>query len=94
MVFHKVRYLVQNYLQFIHCLLLTLPVKTTMEIHLYADDTQIYITFRTSDNISEEIAIKLVQSCIAEIKIGMLINKLQLSDGKTEFLLIASPYFR
>lgn len=29
-----------------------------------------------------------------EIKIWMLINKLQLNDGKTEFLLIATPHFR
>ena len=77
----------------------TLPIadiarKYNLELHLYADDTQIYINFRTSDNISKEIAIKLVQSCIAEIKIWMLVNKLQLSDGKTEFLLIDSLYFR
>ena len=77
----------------------TLPIadiarKYNLEIHLYADDTQIYITFRTSDDTGEEIAIKRVQSCIAEIKTWMLINKLQLNDGKTGFLLIASPYFR
>ena len=78
----------------------TLPIDIArkynlLEIHLYADDTQIfYIIFRTSDNNSEETAIKLVRSCIAEIKIWMLINKLQLNDGKTKFLLIASPYFR
>ena len=55
----------------------TLPIahitrKYNLEIYLYADDTHIHITFsmfRTSDNISEEITIKLVQSCIAEIKI-------------------------
>ena len=77
----------------------TLPIadiacKYNLEIHLYADDRQIYITFRTSDNISKEIAIKLVQSCIAEIKIWRLMNKLQLNDGKTEFLLFASQFFR
>ena len=47
MVFHKARYLV-------------IARKYNLEIHLYADDTQIYITFRTSDDISEEIAIKRV----------------------------------
>ena len=39
--------------------MMTLPVNTTWRF-IYADDTQIYITFRTSDNISEEIAITLV----------------------------------
>ena len=33
--------------------------KYNLEIHLYADDPHIYINFRTSDNISEEIAINL-----------------------------------
>ena len=33
-----------------------IPCKNNLEIHLYADDTQIHI--RTSDNISKEIAIQ------------------------------------
>ena len=57
-----------------------------MEIHLYDNDTKIYF------NISEEIVIKVVESCIAKIKIWIMITKLQLNDEKTEFLLIAWPY--
>ena len=65
---------------------LVVELHIIVEIHLYADDTKIYF------NISEEIVIKVVQSCIAEIKIWIMIKKLQLNDGKTEFLLIAWPY--
>ena len=91
LVSHKARYLVQNYLQLIHCPYCWL---CPLIQPVYADDTHIYITFRTSYNISENISIQLIQSCIAEIKIWMLINKLQLNDEKIEFMLIASPYSR
>ena len=43
--------------------------KYNLEIHLYADDTQISMTLRTSDNISEQIAIKLVKIAIEVVSI-------------------------
>ena len=54
-----------------------------LNIHLYADDTQIYIAFEASSSTGEQVAIETIQACISEIKSRMLLNKLQLNDGKT-----------
>ena len=65
-----------------------------LNIHLYADDTQIYIAFETSLSTGEQVAIETIHACISEIRSWMLLNKLQLNDGKTEFLLISTPHLR
>ena len=53
--------------------------------HLYADDTQIYISL-TGDTATESL--KMLQSCITGVSAWMAQSKLKLNPSKTEFLLI------
>ena len=55
--------------------------------HLYADDTQIYISL-TGDTATESL--KMLQSCITGVSAWMAQSKLKLNPSKTEFLLIGS----
>ena len=60
------------------------------EAHAFADDSQLYVSFQPNENANETAAITAMQSCIDDVKKWMLINKLKLNDGKTEFLLIGT----
>ena len=53
--------------------------------HLYADDTQLYLSFSADDSQS---SIFRLQQCLASVQHWMLANKLKLNPDKTEFLLI------
>ncbi len=71
----------------------TLPLgdiirKYGMKFHLYADDTQLYMTFDSNILGDKESSITTMESCISEIKSWMVKNKLKLNDGKTELLLL------
>ena len=55
--------------------------------HLYADNTQIYISL-TGDTATESL--KMLQSCITGVSAWMAQSKLKLNPSKTEFLLIGS----
>ena len=57
-----------------------------MKFHLYADDTQLYLTFDGHDPCSEELSLSGMAACISDIMCWMLDNKLKLNDSKTEFL--------
>ena len=57
--------------------------------HFYADDSQLYVSFNPKENVSLEN----LESCISTIKTWMQVNMLKLNDGKTEFILFATPYF-
>ena len=48
-----------------------------LEIHLYADDTQINIFFKTKDFKSQAEALRTIQECVSEIRQWMAENKLQ-----------------
>ena len=56
--------------------------------HIYADDTQIYCSFKI-DSLDE--VLDRVSKCISDIRSWMIMNKLKINDDKTEFLLITSP---
>jgi hypothetical protein len=64
-----------------------IAAKYGVSIHLYADDTQLYIPFDPSKS-SE--AISQLESCIAEIREWMGSNFLKLNESKTEFIVIGS----
>ena len=59
-------------------------------MHCYADDTQVYLSFKPGSISSEESAFSAIQSCISAIRSWLLTNKLLINDTKTEFLIIGT----
>jgi hypothetical protein len=61
--------------------------------HIYADDTQLYVSFDPRSKEDTASAQLKLTNCIAEIRTWMLANKLKLNDSKTELFLLASPWY-
>ena len=63
--------------------------------HVYADDTQLHVSFDPSDLLELENALRhtVLQNCTKDIKIWMNVNKLKLNESKTEFFVAASLYY-
>ena len=55
--------------------------------HLYADDTQIYLSFSKTD---PEMSLSLVQQCLQDVSDWLIARKLKLNPDKTEFILIGT----
>ena len=64
-------------------------LKYNLNYHVYADDTQLYITFKSSQEPADS-CITTLEKCIQEICSWMRLNFLKLNDEKTEFLLFGS----
>ena len=58
--------------------------------HCYADDSQIYLSFKPDDLSSQQDAKTAMQNCIDDIRSWMEHDKLLLNDEKTEFLVIGT----
>ena len=56
--------------------------------HVYADDTQLYISFKCKQPLE---AISKVNSCLSDIRRWMITNKLKINDSKTEFIVFRYP---
>ena len=72
----------------------TYPVRNiilshNLNYHVYADDTQLYLSFDSSQQQADS-AIASLELCIKEIRQWMKSNFLKLNDEKTEFLLFGS----
>ena len=60
-----------------------------MKAMFYADDTQIYVTFKSTDR--DEVVNRL-SACIADIRVWAARNKLALNDAKTEVIHCTSKF--
>ena len=60
--------------------------------HGYAGDTQLYFSFQSMSLESQVEAIKVLESCIADVQSWFIANRLMINDIKTEFLIISSRH--
>ena len=63
--------------------------KHQMKVHLYADDTQLYLAFNPDEGST---ALDQMMDCIEEIRTWMEANMLKLNDSKTEYMVIGSKH--
>ena len=63
-----------------------------IDMHMYADDSQVYVTFDICDAVKRGHTIQQAEACISEIQSWMVQNKLQLNGSKTEIVVFISPY--
>ena len=61
-----------------------------MKFHLYADDTQLYMSFSPTPECAS-LSLQQIERCAQEIQSWMLTNRLKLNEDKTELLLIGTP---
>ena len=59
--------------------------------HIYADDTQLYISFKSKKPLG---SLEKLNSCISDIRVWMIKHKLKINDAKTEFIIFRSPLLR
>ena len=63
-----------------------------IDFHLYADDTQLYVTFK-SNNSDDLIAAKLkIEECVCQLDEWLTMNKLKLNSDKTEILMFSARH--
>lgn len=62
-----------------------------IDFHLYADDTQLYVSCLPTQSSVQECIARLT-SCVSDIRIWMARNALKLNDNKTEFLVFGTAH--
>ena len=67
-------------------------IKHAVTYHLYADDQQLYLSFKPSNAGAKEQCIKKLQGCIADIHKWMSANMLKLNHEKTEFIMFGTNH--
>lgn len=60
--------------------------------HFYADDTQLYVSFKPQNELAKSNALTLVEHCLTDIEKWMNENMLKLNSDKTEVMLFTSKH--
>ena len=63
-----------------------------IQFHFHADDTQLYISFSTNNDMELTNSIAKIGKCLSDINKWMSINRLNLNKDKTELLYLFSKY--
>ena len=63
-----------------------------VNVMLYADYTQLYLSFNSLDEDNQASSVAQIESCVRDIDCWMACNKLKLSKDTTELLVISSRY--
>ena len=67
--------------------------KYNVNYHFYADDSQMYVSFKPTQN-DADYALNKLESCVSEIREWMTDNFLKLNDDKSEFIVMGSKCLR
>ena len=59
--------------------------------HIFADHTQLYISFKCNNQLA---SLPKLNYCSSDIRVWMIKNKLKMNDSKTEFIVFRSPHAR
>ena len=58
------------------------------QVHCFADDTQLYLSFRAGDDNAQYAALRAMEECIRDSRKWLIDGRLLLNDDKTEVLVI------
>ena len=72
------------------CKLFQIVERHLPQVHCYADDTQLYVSFSPNRSADADFVIKSMTDCISDIRSWMISDNLMLNDDKTEFLIIGT----
>ena len=64
--------------------------KHLTEAQGYADDHQVYLSFRPIPSTNQTASVTAIENCVAELRSWMISNMPMVNDNKTEFLIVGS----
>ena len=70
--------------------LFTIIKKHLPNVHYFADDTQLYLSFKSDDKSNLDEAISAMNRCISDLRNWMIRDRLMINDDKTELILIGT----